>query len=58
MVAADIDIERAIWDAEYRRSVIAFLNGTGARPANENLPPVNDPGSVGGQSHPPKRSAR
>ncbi len=44
MSAGDIDVERAIWDADYRRKVIAYLNGTGVRPANENAPPADGPG--------------
>jgi hypothetical protein len=48
MSAGDIDIERAIWDADYRRVVIAYLNGVGALPANQNAPPADGPGSLTG----------
>lgn len=61
MSAGDIDIERAIWDTDYRRKVIAYLNGTGVRPANENAPPADGPGCLTGERlvrHRPKRTAR
>lgn len=61
MSAGDIDIERAIWDADYRRKVIAYLNGTGVPPANENAPPADEPGCLTGgrlARHRAKRAAR
>jgi len=55
MITGDLDLERTVWDVEYRRSVIAFLadqgGGTGhrapARPSGPLSAPLDAP--LGGQ---------
>jgi hypothetical protein len=58
----DLDLKRVIWDVEYRREVIAFLNrrgnGAGRRKKEPKLASVSvDGGSNDDPRHPDKKAA-
>ena len=71
MITGDLDLERTVWDVEYRRQVIAFLadysadgtkGPTPGRPAAarsaEIIPfPCRDNAPAGGKNGPRRRAA-
>ncbi len=59
MITGDLDLERTVWDAEYRRRVIAFLADQAEEKASgrtATVIPFPVPETSAGQ--PPRRAAK